>query len=181
MFVLCCVFSFFPSVSLWKHISTLALCITRSWSTWCWIKCMRELEDPEQCSPGIVTGWEFLAYVQKCVQLTDGYKTKFVYFLILDTKCHYVLVHCYRLKALTVDFGRRLFSLFRWAPCDPKLSLLVRLLLAVGENTICWFTVHTLTLSCQIAHIVGILGGFFSNLTLVLLLDRVWVEGRNFF
>lgn len=68
---------------------------------------------------------EFLVYVQKCVQLTDRYKTKFVYLLILDTKCHYLLIRCYRLKALTVDFGRRLFSVFRWALwalCHPKFA-----------------------------------------------------------
>ena len=68
----------------------------------------------------------------------------------------------------------------RCALCGPKLSLLLRLLLAVGKNTICWFTVHALALSCQIAHTVGILGGFFFSFN-VCTFTKLSMSRRNKF
>lgn len=41
--------------------------------------------------------------------------------------------------------------------CGPRLSLLLRVLVAVGKNTTC----ACCGISCHIAHIVHILGGLF--------------------
>lgn len=65
------------------------------------------------------------------------------------------LLHCCRLKTLTVDCGRGCSEGSGVLYVVQNMSLLLKLLLAAGKNTV-WFAVHIVGPSCQIAHIIGI-------------------------